>query len=49
MKYKVLLAVLLVSMFFFLLFWRLEPVKNPSKPDFFFGVDTAYDDVEDIK
>ena len=49
MKYRVVLAILLVSMFFVLLFWRLEPVKEPSKPDFFFGVDTAYDDVEDIK
>jgi hypothetical protein len=49
MKYKVVLAILLVSMFFVLLFWRLEPVKEPSEPDFFVGVDTAYDDVEDIK
>ena len=24
-------------------------MNNPSKPDFFVGVDTAYDDVEDIK
>lgn len=36
-------------MLFVVLFWRFEPVKNPSKPDFFVGVDTAYDDVEDIK
>ena len=49
MKYRVVLAILLVSMFLVLLFWRLEPVKDSSKPDFFFGVDTAYDDVEDIK
>ena len=49
MKYRVILAVLLVSMLFFLLFWGLAPVNNPSKPDFFVGVDTAYDDVEDIK
>jgi len=49
MKYRVVLAILLVSIFFVLLFWRLEPVKEPSKPDFFVGVDTAYDDVDDIK
>jgi len=49
MKYRVVLAIFLVSMFFVLLFWRLEPVKEPSKPDFFVGVDTAYDNVEDIK
>jgi hypothetical protein len=49
MKYRVVLAVLLVSMFFFLLFWRLEPVKEPSKPDFFVGVDAVSDNVEDIK
>jgi hypothetical protein len=49
MKYRVIFAILLVSMFFVLLFWGLEPVKDPSKPDFFVGVDTAYDDVEDIK
>jgi hypothetical protein len=49
MNYRVILAILLISMFFVLLFWRLEPVKDPSKPDFFVGVDTAYDDVEDIK
>jgi len=49
MKYRVVLAILLISMFIVLLFWRLEPVNEPSKPDFFFGVDTAYDDVEDIK
>ncbi len=24
-------------------------MKNPTKPDFFVGIDTAYDDVEDIK
>ena len=49
MKYRVIFAVLLVSMLFFLLFWGLAPVNDPSKPDFFVGVDTAYDDVEDIK
>jgi hypothetical protein len=49
MNYRVILAILLISMFFVLLFWRLEPVKEPTKPDFFVGVDTAYDDVEDIK
>jgi len=49
MKYRAILVVFLISMFFVVLFWRPEPVKNPSKPDFFVGVDTAYDDVEDIK
>lgn len=49
MKYRAVLAVLLVSMFFVLLFWGLTPVKNPTEPDFFVGIDTAYDDVEDIK
>lgn len=49
MKYRAILAVFLISMFFVVLFWRPEPVKNLSKPDFFVGVDTAYDDVEDIK
>jgi hypothetical protein len=49
MKYKVILAVLLISIIVVVLFWRLEPVKNPSNPDFFVGVDTAYEDVEDIK
>lgn len=49
MKYKAIFAVFLISMFFVLLFWRLEPMKDSSKPDFFFGVDTAYDDVDDIK
>lgn len=49
MKYKVILAVLLISIIVVVLFWRLEPVNNPSKPDFFVGVDTAYDNVEDIK
>jgi len=49
MKYRAVLAIFLSSMFVILLFWTLEPVKDTSKPDFFFGVDTAYDDVEDIK
>ncbi len=49
MKHKVVLSIFLVSMFLVLLFWRLEPAKNPSKPDFFVGVDTAYDNVEDVE
>jgi hypothetical protein len=49
MKYKIIFAVLLISIIVVVLFWRLEPVNNPSKPDFFVGVDTAYDNVEDIK
>jgi hypothetical protein len=49
MKYRVFLAVFLISIFFVALFWRTEQVKNPSTPDFFVGVDTAYDNVEDIK
>jgi hypothetical protein len=28
---------------------KLEPVKDLSKPDFFFGVDAVSDNVEDIK
>ena len=49
MKYKVILAVMLISIIVVVLFWRLEPVNNLSKPDFFVGIDTAYDNVEDIK
>ena len=49
MKYKVILAVLLISTIVVVLFWRLEPVTTPSRPDFFVGVDTAYDNVDDIK
>ena len=49
MKYRVILAVLLVSMLLFLLFWRLAPLNDPTKPDFFFGVDAVSDNVEDIK
>ncbi len=49
MNYRIVLAILLISIIVFVLFWRLEPISNPSKPDFFVGVDTAYDDVEDIK
>jgi hypothetical protein len=49
MKHRVVLAVLLVSMFLFLLFWRLAPLNDPTKPDFFFGVDAVSDNVEDIK
>lgn len=49
MKYRTILAVFLVSMLFFLLFLRINLVKDPSRPDFFVGVDSAYDDVEDTK
>ena len=49
MKYSVILAFLLISIIVVVLFWRLEAVNNPLKPDFFVGVDTAYDNVEDIK
>ncbi len=48
MKYRTILAVLLISIIVFVFFWRLEPVSNPSKPNFFVGVDTAYDNVEDM-
>jgi len=49
MKYRVVLAVLLVAMLVFLLVWRPEPVKEHPEPDFFVGIDTAYDDVDDVK
>jgi hypothetical protein len=49
MKHRTILAVFIISIFFVVLFWRLEPATNPSKPDFFVGIDTAYDNVEDIK
>jgi len=49
MKYRAILAVFLVSMLFFLLFLRINLLKDSSRPDFFFGVDAAYDGVEDIK
>jgi hypothetical protein len=49
MNYRPILAVFLVSVLFFLLFSRINFVKDSSRPDFFVGVDTAYDDVEDIK
>ena len=49
MKYKAILAVFLVSMLFFLLFLRLDLVRDSSRPNFFVGVDAVSDDVEDIK
>lgn len=50
MKNKLILAVLLISLFAIPLFWGFETVNEASStPDFFVGVDTAYDDVEDIK
>jgi len=49
MKCKVIVVILLVSMFLFLLFWKVEPVKDLSKPDFFVGVDAVSNNVEDIK
>jgi len=49
MRYRVIFVVLLISIIVVVLFWRLEPVNNPSKPDLFVGVDTAYDNVDDIK
>ncbi len=49
MKYKVILVVFLVSMLLFLLFLSINLLKDSSRPDFFFGVDAAYDGVEDIK
>jgi hypothetical protein len=49
MKYRVILAVLLIFIIVFVFFWRLTSVTTPSQPDFFVGVDTAYDNVDDIK
>ena len=49
MKYRAVLVVFLVSLLVFLLFLRINLIKNPSTPDFFFGVDAVSDDVEDIK
>ncbi len=49
MKYRPILAVFLVSMFLFALLLGLVALKENSEPDFFVGIDTAYDDVEDIK
>ena len=48
-KYKLVMIVLIVSLCSGFLFWKLEPAKNLSKQDFFIGIDTAYDNVEDIK
>jgi hypothetical protein len=49
MKHKVILAVFLVSILVFLLFLSISLVKEPSRTDFFFGVDAVSDSVEDIK
>ena len=49
MKNREVLAVFLVSLLIFLLFWRFNLAKNPQKLDIFVGVDAAYDGVEDIK
>ena len=49
MNYKVVLVVILIFIFFVHLFWRIEPVKYDSNPDFFFGVDAVSDNVENIK
>jgi len=49
MKYKAILAVFLVSLLFFLLFLRLDLVRDSSRSEFFFGVDAVSDNVEDIK
>ncbi len=49
MKYKAILAVFLASMLIFLLFLGINLLKDSSEPAFFFGVDAAYDGVEDIK
>jgi len=49
MKYRAILAVFLVSMFFILLFLSINLLKNSSRPDLFVGVDAVSDNVEDIK
>jgi len=49
MKHRAILAVLLISVLFFLLFLRINLVKDPSMPEFFVGVDAVSDNVEDIK
>ncbi|MCW4034523.1 MAG: hypothetical protein NWF03_04085 [Candidatus Bathyarchaeota archaeon] len=50
MKNRLILAVFFVSLLFIPLFWVIQhPNSGDSEPDFFVGVDTAYDDVEDIK
>jgi len=49
MKYRVILAVFLVSLLLILLFVRIDLVKDPARPDFFVGVDAVSDNVEDIK
>ncbi len=49
MRYRAILVVSLVSMLVFLLFLRINLVKDSSRPDFFVGVDAVSDDVEDIK
>ena len=49
MKYRAILAVFLISVLFFLLFLRIDLVKDSSMPNFFVGVDAVSDNVEDIK
>jgi hypothetical protein len=49
MKYNVVFVVFLVFMLIFLLFWRIEPLNNSVKPEFFFGVDAVSGNVEEIK
>lgn len=49
MNYRAILVVFLVSLLFFLVFLRMNLLKDPLELDFFFGVDVAYDGVEDIK
>lgn len=49
MKYRTVLVVFLVSLLVFLLFLSLNLVKNPSRLDFFVGINAAYDDMEGIK
>lgn len=49
MKNKPILAALLISLFLIPLFLWFEAANDSSKPDFFVGIDTAYDNVEDIK
>ena len=50
MRHKTILAVILILLFAVPLFWEFETVKDSEvKPDFFVGIDTAYDNVEDIE
>lgn len=50
MRHKTILAVILILLFAVPLFWEFETVKDSEvEPDFFVGIDTAYDNVEDIE